>query len=437
MKFYYNLFSCIALISLIIFASFNNAGSQEVVEYSFGYWGPAPDFEKNLLTSKEINPGMTKDLLPLRFDWRDKGYVTEVKNQRECGGCWAFTCVGAIESKIMMLDGPKMDLSEQQLISCDNQMGGCKGGYATALRYWHNKGPVTERCASYRNTKPTPCSQLKGCSELDYRTTGFYTFHGYTVEAVKTSLLTDGPAFLGFYIYEDFIPWWRNGKKGEVYKQRNGKNMGGHAVLLIGYDNDKQAWLCKNSWGKTGPNKDGTFWLSFNEHRNNVIIAGANCKLVKKNPLGLWEKIENLVNDASFKMSIRANKSSYRIGDTLTITCNVAQKGYLNIISLQQDDDRYTVLFPNQYHPENLVNAGKQIMIPDDSDDFDFEAQPPKGKSLFAVFLTNEPLNLYKKELEDTDTLFQTITPSELKALVVTGKQKNTYGAGMFITEVK
>ena len=51
----------------------------------------------------------------------------------------------------------------------------------------------------------------------------------------------------------------------------------GHAVLLVGWDNAKSAWLCKNSWGQSaGPNKDGTFWIAFNGHLNNLNIIVAN-----------------------------------------------------------------------------------------------------------------------------------------------------------------
>ncbi|NIV28742.1 MAG: hypothetical protein GWN58_04250, partial [Anaerolineae bacterium] len=58
--------------------------------------------------------------------------------------------------------------------------------------------------------------------------------------------------------YSDFYTYWDHGKPGDVYINKGGSLLGGHAVLLIGWDDNKEAYLCKNSWGTYGgPNNDG------------------------------------------------------------------------------------------------------------------------------------------------------------------------------------
>lgn len=236
-----------------------------------------------------------KHSLPAQFDWMSLGKVTPAKDQdrhNACKSCWTFAAVGAIESKLLMMNEPAYDLSELQPMSCYSATIGneshCNGATMVALHFWDNVGPKEEACTGGVHSSTT-CEDLDRCPSLPFRTAGYYEVNAKLVDAIKTSLFDDGPSYFHFDVMSDFDTYWDTGKREQVYVQQSGSGAGGHAVLIVGWDDAKVgpngakgAWHCKNSWGATtGPNGDGTFWIAYSKHAQDLHFQMANVKLVK------------------------------------------------------------------------------------------------------------------------------------------------------------
>ena len=229
---------------------------------------------------------MAVEILTGAYDARNEGIVTPAKNQGSCGSCWAFANVGAIESHLLKAGFfNSIDLSEQQLVSCDLTSSGCCGGYGSAATYWETSGPIYESCFGYAESgtacpeaeRTVECSALDSCEQISFRVQeGSWHTVEQTVTDFKTSLFTEAPGYWRFDVYSDFYTFWNNGNPGDVYTQQFGTIQGGHAVLLIGWDDTKGAYLCKNSWGDDGPNNDGTFWIAYSEHTKDLNFGMYN-----------------------------------------------------------------------------------------------------------------------------------------------------------------
>lgn len=270
---------------LALLVSFLMAVGMGQVAFAQGYGlGDIPLDKETYNRYLKTYPDQVRDGLPTSYDARSDGLVTPAKNQGNCGSCWAFASVGAMESHILKNGGPAYDLSEQQQVSCNLNMYGCCGGSSTAPQYWQTTGPIQESCGPYAESltscpteRTATCASMSGCEQFSYRVTNWHTV---AAADFKTSLYTYGPSYWRYIVYSDFYAYWETGAPGSVYTNTGGTEEGGHAVLLIGWDDSKGAYLCKNSWGATGgPNGDGTFWIAYAGHTNDLGFGMANFEL--------------------------------------------------------------------------------------------------------------------------------------------------------------
>ena len=185
--------------------------------------------------------------LPADFTWRDHlghDWITPVRDQSSCGSCWAFAGIGALEAIVRIrMDDPYLDidLSEQFLVSCSP--GSCSGGYAaTAMTFLANTGAPDEECMQYEAAN-LPCS--RACDDWDERKTRIvgWSYVPFDVESIKAAL-AEQPLNTTMVVYADF-PYYESG----VYEHVDDQIVGGHAVVLVGWEDENECWIVKNSWG--------------------------------------------------------------------------------------------------------------------------------------------------------------------------------------------
>jgi C1A family cysteine protease len=181
--------------------------------------------------------------LPPSFDWRAQGGVTAVKNQGNCGSCWAFCAAAAFESQILIKSGLEEDLSEQAVVSCNPNGDDCGGGWMeTAYDLFVSQGAVRETCMPYHEVDTDPCvtASCDVAAHLDS-----YYYVDDTVEAIKTAMLT-GPVACAIAVCGGFDSY-----TGGCYEEDCSEI--NHGVLLVGWDDSMcggdGAWIIKNSWG--------------------------------------------------------------------------------------------------------------------------------------------------------------------------------------------
>jgi C1A family cysteine protease len=211
--------------------------------------------------------------LPSSLDWRNNGgnFVSGIRNQGGCGDCWAFATTAALESSLLRAGVPAagLDLSEQVMVSCGNS-GGCGGGYISyASDYIRDTGLPNEACYPYGATDGSCSNRCPDWQSTARKIAGWswVTTTSTAVDTLKNALYTQGPLVTTMDVYGDFYYY-----TGGVYTHTSGSILGGHAVLLVGYNDAGQYFIVKNSWG-TGWGEQGYFKIAYNEV-NGVVNFG-------------------------------------------------------------------------------------------------------------------------------------------------------------------
>lgn len=176
------------------------------------------------------------------WDWVAKGVVTAVKNQGECGSCWAFGATGALEGQYALQKGLLLSFSEQYLMDCDTTCESCEGCFdSVAMQFVATNGIVAEQLYPYKGVDE-PCKVPKGVPLIKVNK-GVNCVTKRDYEQMK-SALTVTP--LAISVEADGSSW--QFYSGGIITKDCGSAIN-HNVLLVGFDTNQTYWKVKNSWG--------------------------------------------------------------------------------------------------------------------------------------------------------------------------------------------
>lgn len=182
--------------------------------------------------------------LPANYDWRTKGVIGDVKDQGQCGNCWAFSAISSLESQLSILTNINYILSEQEIADCvenvDTCCDGCNGEMYAVYDYL--SGIEDESALNY---------SYDACKAVPYNVSGYKSIIPNNEHILKYYLFNIGPISVGVNANQD----WQLYKNG-IYnpKTENCPNSNGnidHGVVIVGYgsENGLDYWIIRNSWG--------------------------------------------------------------------------------------------------------------------------------------------------------------------------------------------
>lgn len=210
-------------------------------------------------------------LLPTEIDWRQKGAVSSVKDQGQCGSCWTFSSTGAIEGAWAVTKGQLLDLSEQQLVDCAKGIKygshGCNGGQMEgAFKYVIENGQCSEDSYSYTASDGKSCEKCQPVITMN----SCYDVNPNDQLSLKSAVLKQP---VSVAIEADSF-YFQSYSSGVLTSDKCGTELD-HGVLVVGYgtENGDDYWLVKNSWGTSWGDK-GYVKIGRSDSQNDPGICG-------------------------------------------------------------------------------------------------------------------------------------------------------------------
>ncbi|MGQ0738841.1 MAG: C1 family peptidase [Bacteroidota bacterium] len=225
-----------------------------------------------------------------KYDARTQGYVTPIRDQ-QCGNCWAYSAVGAYEGSYKKVNGSFINASEQQAVNCVD--GSCGGGFAYKVMEWMvdlNKNLATETAIPDAGVDQA-CAG--GVPPTNYYATDWGVVHPSgdpgkiaSVADIKEAMCKYGPIAASVQVTSLFQNY--AGGVFNEFPSNYASPSSNHAIVLVGWDDDKGAWLMKNSWG-TDWGEDGYMWIKYG---TNNIGRRAAWIIAKKAPAKVLKAIK-------------------------------------------------------------------------------------------------------------------------------------------------
>lgn len=235
----------------------------------------------------EINQEKSVELQSLQssINWVEKGAVTEIKNQGQCGSCWSFSTTGALEGAYFIKYGELIAFSEQQLVDCDNFKNGgrdfgCNGGLMDNAFKWISKngGLCSEISYPYVSGETTEAGVCtKTCSLVSNTNIKSYVDVIPSSDDEMMNALSKQPVAVAIQANQRSFQLYKSG----ILTDNCGTELD-HGVLLIGYGslNNENYYIIKNSWGKSW-GMDGYIYIGRGSQYNNgdgqcgVLLQGS------------------------------------------------------------------------------------------------------------------------------------------------------------------
>ncbi|CAF1457313.1 unnamed protein product [Rotaria sordida] len=218
-------------------------------------------------------------ILPKSVDWRKEGYVTPVKDQGQCGSCWAFSATGALEGQHFAKTKKLISLSEQNLVDCSDFVGnmGCFGGLMdNAFQYVKiNEGIDTEHSYPYEGFDHLCRFENTDIGATD---TGYVDITPQNEDDLQLAIATIGPISVAIDASHESFQFYTSGVYNESACSSTKLD---HGVLVVGYDTTSSGdyYIIKNSWG-TSWGMEGYIWMSRNMQNQCGIATMASYPLI-------------------------------------------------------------------------------------------------------------------------------------------------------------
>ncbi|VEN34857.1 unnamed protein product [Callosobruchus maculatus] len=238
-------------------AKMNHFGDLSRKEFKDTLRLQVPHLERNYATFDDAD-------VPEEFDWREHGAVTDVRQQGNCGSCWAFSAVGAIEGQVSIHKKILNPLSPQQLVDCattEYRNDGCIGGLVSStFDYVKDHGILADKDYPYKGKNGT-CLKQGGV-----KISGYKWIPKHDEVALTNAIATKGP--ISVSLHAETLQFYETGVI-------DGKGCNStidsldHSVILVGYKKDY--YIAKNSWG---PNwgEQGYFRIQRNSNACGIAL---------------------------------------------------------------------------------------------------------------------------------------------------------------------
>jgi cathepsin L len=220
---------------------------------------------------------------PASKDWRDEGYVTPIKDQGQCGSCWAFSTVAGLEGQYFAKNQKLVSLAEQQLVDCSSSFGnmGCNGGLMdNGFEYIEtlSDGLCTED--SYQYTASDGSCKASSCTTASpaATVTGYTDINQGSEDDLTNALATVGPVSVAIDASHQSFQFYKSGVYHELLCSSTRLD---HGVTAVGYGTmgSKDYYIVKNSWG-TVWGEQGYINMARNKNNNCGIASSASYPLV-------------------------------------------------------------------------------------------------------------------------------------------------------------